>query len=101
MIRLWSICGRVYPPNMQGSRARWWCFSWSRAEEGAGFALDEPVGRNENSGMIVEKIPALKALSVEEKLTLVRELWEELAAHPDAFPPREDHIKLLQERLEH
>jgi putative addiction module component (TIGR02574 family) len=51
--------------------------------------------------MIVEKIPALKALSVEEKLTLVRELWEELAAHPDAFPPREDHIKLLQERLEY
>jgi putative addiction module component (TIGR02574 family) len=31
----------------------------------------------------------------------VRELWDELAAQPNAFPPREDHIKLLQERLEH
>ena len=38
---------------------------------------------------------------MEEKLILVGELWDELAAHPDAFPPREDHIKLLGERLEH
>jgi putative addiction module component (TIGR02574 family) len=51
--------------------------------------------------MIAEKIPELKTLSTEEKLVLVGELWDELAAHPDALPPREDHIKLLQERLEH
>ena len=51
--------------------------------------------------MIAEKIPELKRLSVEEKLILVRELWDELAAQPNAFPPREDHIKLLRERLEH
>lgn len=51
--------------------------------------------------MIAEKIPGLKTLSPEEKLILVGELWDELAAHPDAFPPREDHIRLLQERLEH
>lgn len=50
--------------------------------------------------MIAEKIPELKTLSPEEKLILVGELWDELAAHPDAFPPREDHIKLLQDRLE-
>lgn len=50
--------------------------------------------------MIAEKIPALKSLSPEEKLTLVGELWDELAAQPDAFPPREDHIKILQDRLE-
>ena len=29
------------------------------------------------------------------------ELWDELAASPDAFPAREDHIKLLRDRLEH
>ena len=51
--------------------------------------------------MIAEKIPELKRLSPEEKLILVGELWDELAARPNAFPPREDHIALLKERLEH
>jgi putative addiction module component (TIGR02574 family) len=51
--------------------------------------------------MIAEKIPELKGLSSEEKLILVGELWEELAAQPEALPPREDHIKLLRERLDH
>ena len=49
--------------------------------------------------MIAEKIPELRTLSAEEKLILVGELWDELAAYPDSFPPREDHIKLLRERL--
>jgi len=51
--------------------------------------------------MIAERIPELKSLSPEEKLILVGELWDQLAAQPDAFPPRADHIKLLEERLEH
>ena len=51
--------------------------------------------------MIAEKIPELKSLSPEEKLILVGELWDELAARPNSFPPREDHIALLRERLEH
>ena len=51
--------------------------------------------------MIAEKIPELRTLSAAEKLILVGELWDELAAYPDAFPPREDHIKLLRELLEH
>ncbi len=51
--------------------------------------------------MIAEKIPGLESLSADEKLILVGELWDELAAKPDAFPPREDHIRLLRERLEH
>ena len=51
--------------------------------------------------MIAEKIPELKNLSQEDKLILVGELWDDLASQPDAFPPREDHIKLLRERLEH
>lgn len=51
--------------------------------------------------MIAETIPELKSLSPEQKLILVGELWDELAARPDAFPPREDHIRILRERLEH
>ena len=51
--------------------------------------------------MIAERIPELKNLSPSEKLILVGELWDELAATPDAFPPREDHIKILEERLAH
>jgi len=50
--------------------------------------------------MIADRIPELKSLTAEEKLILVGELWEELAAEPGAFPPREDHIRLLQTRLE-
>ena len=51
--------------------------------------------------MIAETISALKTLSPEEKLILVGELWDELAARPEAFPPREDHLKILQGRFEY
>ena len=51
--------------------------------------------------MIAEKFPELKRLSAEEKLILVGELWNELAAEGDALAPRADHIKLLKERLGH
>lgn len=51
--------------------------------------------------MIADKIPQLQSLSMEEKLVLVNELWDDLAAHPEAFPPREDHLRLLRERLDH
>lgn len=51
--------------------------------------------------MIAEKIPALQSLTAEEKLILVGELWDDLAAHPEAFPPREDHVTLLKERVAH
>ena len=50
--------------------------------------------------MIAETIPGLKSLSPEEKLILVGEIWNELAARPNSFPPREEHIKLLRERVE-
>ena len=51
--------------------------------------------------MITEKIPEPQKLSLEEKLMLFGELREELAVHPEAFPVREDHIELLEQRLEH
>jgi putative addiction module component (TIGR02574 family) len=56
---------------------------------------------SETGAVIAERIPELKSLSPEEKLILVGEIWDQLAAEPDAFPPRDDHIKLLEERLEH
>ena len=65
------------------------------------FGLEPLDFPGEDSGMIAEKIPALKALSIDEKLILVGELWDELAVHPDAFPRRGDHVKIIQERLEH
>ncbi len=63
--------------------------------------LEEMIFLSENRDVIAETIPELKSLSPEQKLILVGELWDELAARPDAFPPREDHIKILRERLEH
>ena len=51
--------------------------------------------------MVAEKIPQLQNLSSEEKLILVGELWDQLAADPAAFPQRDDHVKLLETRLAH
>jgi putative addiction module component (TIGR02574 family) len=51
--------------------------------------------------VIAERIPGLKSLSPEEKLILVGELWDELAAEPNTLGPRDDHIALLKERLNH
>jgi putative addiction module component (TIGR02574 family) len=64
------------------------------------FTLKKGVP-SDTPNMIVERIPELKALSSEEKLLLVGELWDELAADPKALPARPDHINVLQERLEH
>lgn len=49
--------------------------------------------------MIAEKIPQLSALSAEEKLILVGELWDQLSSEANAFPPREDHVEILRNRL--
>ncbi len=51
--------------------------------------------------MIVERIPELETLSTEEKLILVGELWDQLSADPAAVTVREDHLKILQERVDH
>ena len=65
------------------------------------FALELVVFCIEEGGMIAETIPGLERLSPEEKLILVGELWDELTAPPEAFPPRDEHVRLLRERLEH
>lgn len=50
--------------------------------------------------MVADKFPQLKNLSPEEKLILVGELWDQqLASEPSALPKREDHVKLIEERL--
>ena len=36
--------------------------------------------------MVAKKIPQLESFSSEEKLILVGELWDQLAAHPESFP---------------
>jgi len=51
--------------------------------------------------MIAERIAEIQKLSPAEKLILVSELWDDLASGPEALPPREDHIRILRERLEH
>ncbi len=51
--------------------------------------------------MVTEKIPQLQNLSSEEKLILVGELWDQLAADPAAFPKRAEHVQLLEARLAH
>lgn len=51
--------------------------------------------------MIAERIPELKTLSPEEKLILVGEIWDDLAGHPESFPRRADHVRLLQQRVAH
>ena len=49
--------------------------------------------------MIAERIPELKNLTLEEKLALAGELWDEVLASADTLPPRRDHVQILEERL--
>jgi len=67
----------------------------------AGFGLERKRILSDSGVMVAEKIPQLKTLSSEEKLILVGELWDQLAADPEAFPKRDDHVKVLQARLAH
>jgi putative addiction module component (TIGR02574 family) len=50
--------------------------------------------------MILEKIPAVDRLSAVEKLILVTELWDDLAAHPTEVPVSREQIAELDRRME-
>lgn len=50
--------------------------------------------------MILEKIPGVKTLSTSDKLLLVTELWNDLAAHPSEVPISKDQIAELDRRME-
>lgn len=50
--------------------------------------------------MILEKHPEIQRLSPAEKLTLVTEIWDDLAAHPASLPVTQDQIAELERRME-
>lgn len=49
--------------------------------------------------MILENIPDLKRLTPSEKLLLVSELWNDLAAHPTEVPVSREQIAELDRRM--
>lgn len=50
--------------------------------------------------MILETIPELNRLSASEKLLLVSEIWDDLAAHPTEVPVSREQIAELDRRME-
>ncbi len=51
--------------------------------------------------MILERIPDLRSLSVLDQLTLMSELWENIASHPEEIPVSPAIIEELDRRLAH
>ena len=51
-------------------------------------------------GVILEQHPNIQRLSPVEKLTLVTELWDDLAAHPADIPVTPEVIAELDRRME-
>jgi putative addiction module component (TIGR02574 family) len=49
--------------------------------------------------MILEQHPDLRRLSPAEKLSLVTELWDDLAAHPETVPVTPEQIAELDRRM--
>ena len=50
--------------------------------------------------MILEQIPDIQRLTSSEKLVLVSELWDDLAAHPDNIPVSRAILDELDKRLD-
>ncbi len=50
--------------------------------------------------MILQQHPELQQLSPAEKLELVSELWDDLAAHPEVVPVTREQIAELDRRME-
>ena len=50
--------------------------------------------------MILETIPAVSRLTAAQKLLLVSELWDDLAAHPTEVPVTREQIAELDRRME-
>ena len=50
--------------------------------------------------MILETIPAVNGLTPAQKLLLVSELWDDLAAHPTDVPVSREQIAELDRRME-
>jgi len=50
--------------------------------------------------MIIETIPGVNRLTTAEKLVLVSELWDDLAANPAKVPVSHEQIAELDRRIE-
>lgn len=50
--------------------------------------------------MILETIPDLNRLTAAQKLLLVSELWDDLAAHPTEIPVSREQMAELDRRME-
>ncbi|MDB6036545.1 MAG: hypothetical protein JWM99_386 [Verrucomicrobiales bacterium] len=50
--------------------------------------------------MILETLPSVNQMTPAEKLLLVSELWDDLAAHPTEIPVSRTHIAELDRRME-
>jgi len=50
--------------------------------------------------MLLEQHPDIQRLSPSDKLVLVTELWEDLAAHPAEIPVTPEQIAELDRRME-
>jgi putative addiction module component (TIGR02574 family) len=50
--------------------------------------------------MILETIPEVNRLTPAQKLLLVSELWDDLAAHPSEIPVSRERIAELDRRME-
>lgn len=53
-----------------------------------------------NKPMILEQHPEIQRLSPTEKLALVTEIWDDLAAHPANLPVSSEVIAELERRME-
>ena len=58
------------------------------------------IGRRYPSAMILESIPDVNRLTPAQKLLLVSELWDDLAAHPSEIPVSREQIAELDRRME-
>jgi putative addiction module component (TIGR02574 family) len=50
--------------------------------------------------MILERIPDVQKLTAPEKLLLVGEIWDDLAAHPSEVPVTPEQIAEIDRRME-
>ena len=49
--------------------------------------------------MILERHPEIQRLSAAEKLALVAELWDDVAANPEDIPVSPEHLAELDRRM--
>lgn len=51
--------------------------------------------------MMLDSFPEVKRLSPAEKLTMVGELWDDLASHPSDVPVAPEIVEELDRRMAH